>query len=77
MHWKKKTFVLIVAFLIFFVVREWTVCQGMCWSSQRFNSNLIFWLIVIFTAIFLYYSLSLWIGYKKKFIEPKKKSDKK
>jgi uncharacterized RDD family membrane protein YckC len=77
MHWKKKTFVLIIAFLIFFVVREWTYCQGMCWSSQRFNSNVIFWLIVIFTAIFLYYSLTLWTGYKQKYIEKKKESEKK
>lgn len=74
---EKKSICFIGSIFDFFVVRDWTACQGMCWSTQQLNSSVIFWLIVIFTGIFLYYSLTLWVGYKKKYIEKKKDAEKK
>jgi hypothetical protein len=68
MHWKKATLVIIIAILLFFIVSDWTSCKGLCGTTQIKNSQLLFIFIFIFTIILLYFSLSLWISYKKKHI---------
>jgi hypothetical protein len=71
MHWKRTTFVILILGALFFVVWDWVSCQGMCGAAQQQASLYIFLLIFGFTVIFLYYTLKLWAGYKKKFIEKK------
>jgi len=53
------------------VIWDWIACQGMCGSAQQQQSLFIFIILLGLTAIFLYYSLKLWAGYKKKYIEKK------
>jgi len=71
MHWKRTTFVIIILGILFFVLWDWIACQGICGYSQKQTSLYIFLIILGFTVIFLYYSLKLWAGYKKKYIEKK------
>jgi hypothetical protein len=44
MHWKKATFVIIIIFLLFLFVSDWTSCRGLCGATQKQNSTYIFYL---------------------------------
>lgn len=72
MHWKRATFTIGVIGLLFFVVWDWIACKGTCGAFQKQMSLYIFLIIFGFTIVFLYYSLKLWGGYKKKYIEKDK-----
>lgn len=69
MHWKRTGFVFLVLGILFFVIWNQIACQGICGVYQKNMSFIIFLVILVFTAIFLYYSLKLWAGAKKKYIE--------
>jgi|AntAceMinimDraft_4_1070372.scaffolds.fasta_scaffold183006_1 hypothetical protein len=71
MRWKRATLVIIIILLLFMVVSDWTSCKGSCGSSQIHNSQQIFTFILAFTAILIYFSLSLWGNYKDKYISKK------
>ena len=75
MHWKRTGFVILILGILFFVIWNQIACQGICGEYQKNMSFIIFLVILVFTAIFLYYSLKLWAGAKKKYIE--KDEDKK
>jgi multisubunit Na+/H+ antiporter MnhB subunit len=77
MHWKKKTLIIIIAFSLFYFVYDWVRCKGMCGPAQQNTALFIFVSIVLLTAVFLYYSLSLWMTYKKKYKEIKEKKETK
>lgn len=69
MHWKRTSFVLLILGLLFFVIWNQIACKGICGAYQKNMSFIIFLVIFVFTAIFLYYSLKLWAGAKNKYIE--------
>lgn len=77
MHWKRTTFVLLVLGLLFFVIWNQVACKGICGVYQKNMSFFIFLVILVFTVIFLYYSLKLWAGAKKKYIEKDKEKKEK
>jgi len=77
MHWKRTAFVIVILGILFFVIWNQIACQGICGVYQKQTSFIIFLVIFVFTAIFLYYSLKLWAGAKEKFIENEKKEAEK
>ncbi len=77
MHWKKKSLIIVIVFCLFYFVLDWVRCKGVCGPAQKNTALFIFIFIVFLTAILLYYSLSLWMTYKQKYKEIKKKEEKK
>jgi len=74
MHWKKKVLIVVIAFCLFYFVYDWIRCKGICGPAQQNTALFIFVIVVLLTAILLYNSLSLWMTYKKKYKEIKKKN---